>query len=107
MKGTDEVLAIDPETGKAARMTRKAFDGVYFEKGFTLVDRDNADDVATGTAGRKPKGTKADDAAGSEPVANKGAAAIAETIGLNEKSTDTKNTVSEGRKSAGRDRGGR
>lgn len=104
MKGTDEVLAIDPETGKTARMTRKAFDSVYVEKGFTLVDRDNADDVANGKAGKKSKDD--DDQAGTKTeVANRGAASIAENIGLNEKSTDTKNTVSEGRKSAGRDRG--
>lgn len=103
MKGTDEVLAVNPETGKTSRMTRKAFDGVYAEKGFELVTRENADDVADGKAGRQPKAADA----GSEPVANKGAAAIAENIGLNEKSVDSKNTVSEGRKSAGRDRGGR
>lgn len=113
ISATDEVIAINPETNEPARMTRKAFDGVYREKGFKLVDRDNADDATA--AGRPQPGNfrnvkdskKVDDAA-TPGVATGGAAAIAATIGLgNEKSIDNTGEDSAGRESNKRDRGGR
>ncbi len=112
ISATDEVIAINPETGKPSRMTRKAFDFVYKEKGFELVDRDNADDA---TAARQPGNFRnvkqAEDRQhvdAPEGVATGGAAGIAAGIGLgNEKSIDNSGEDSAGRESNKRDRGGR
>lgn len=91
--GTDEVIAMNPATGKTSRFTRKAFDGVYKEKGFELVDRDNAD-KATAAGSRTSKGQQrasagnkaaAVDDGDDEGSAGGGAASIAKSLELDEK----------------------
>jgi hypothetical protein len=110
ISATDQVVAINPATSKPSIMTRKAYDGVYRERGFELVDRDNADEA---TAGRTQPGNirnvKTNMASNvDEGVATGGAAAIAAGLSLdNEKSVDNTSEDSDGREANKRDRGGR
>ncbi len=113
------VLARNPDTGKAAQMTRKAFDGIYADKGFELIDRDNVDEVFPDRSDRRTgrelrDGLAGDDGSGEPAGQETGTAAsianklnLGEGGGKNEKRLDTKGTVSEDRKPSGRDRGSR
>jgi hypothetical protein len=112
ISATDQVVAINPATSKPSIMTRKAYDGVYRERGFELVDRDNADEATAGRTQpgniRNVKTNAVQDRNADEGVATGGAAAIAAGLSLdNEKSVDNTSEDSDGREANKRDRGGR
>lgn len=107
---TNWVVARDPETGKPATVTQKAFDGVYREKGFEIIDRDNVDDdEPRRTHGRRNNQGEGDAAGSGQQTGS--AAEIADKLNLgagsNEKQSDNQGKATESRKSTGRDRGGR
>lgn len=131
------VLVVNPKNGQPLEVSEKAFNSVYRDKGFEIVDRDNADKVSAARPGRRLSGenvgkgnrvtgreTPADNAgSGVGDASTVSAADIAKTIGLtgqegtaetttggakaNEGKTNTNKPATAERNSAKRDRGRR
>lgn len=109
---TNWVTAIDPDTGRAATMTQKAFDGVYREKGFELADRENISRAEPGGARRGRNLGEGGDAGEGSGQQTGSAADIADKLNLgdgktNAKHANNKGAIAEGREPSGRNRTGR
>jgi hypothetical protein len=82
MKRSDEhlqeVVITNAETGQTMTATRKTFNSIYRDKGFELVDRENADKAGAG----KPKQAFARPSRGTGAAAGQSAKDVAKNIGL-------------------------
>lgn len=80
----DPITVINPATGQILTCTEKLFYSIYREKGFEVVDRDNADKgVAAGSGGSKRSNGER---RRTEPTSEIGSAAdIAAGLGLDNK----------------------
>lgn len=114
--GSEMVLAIGPDGKSPSQMTAKAFGSLYQERGFEIVERGNVERAENGADRANGRSLRDAGRAGEKTVVMEtgSAASIAASIGLegeggakkNEKHSNPDSEIKDGRKSAGRDRGG-
>jgi hypothetical protein len=76
-----ELNVFNPDSGQTMTCTQKQFDSLYRDKGFQIVDRDNADQAAQG---QKAKTNFARPSKGAGSAAGTSAKDVAANIGLDE-----------------------